>query len=168
MKGTTHFKPPTKCSEGELRKFEHLVRQGFEGSDDSLPIRIHEAKQLAFYYAAENALAAIAALKAPNKLYRDDVFKKANALVDPADYILELGWVFVLPDHRGSQIAERLCQQLLKRNPNSFVFATTRPNNKSMIRILHALGFVQEGIPFPRRKEELILYLLSQPTNWVP
>ena len=164
MNGTAHFKEPTACTEGERREFARLVRQGFDGSDEGLEGRIRDAKWLAFHYAAGDTLAAVAGLKAPSERYRDDVFKQADARVSSADYKLELGWVFVVPAHRGNRIAESLCQQLLARVPTSYVFATTRPNNSSMIRILLALGFARAGKPYPRRNEELVLFLQSQPS----
>jgi hypothetical protein len=168
LTGTAHFKAPSACTEGERREFARLVRQGFRGSDEGLPGRIRDAKWLAFSYAAADTLTAVAALKVPNGQYRDDVFEKADARVSPADYGLELGWVFVVPVHRGNQTAERLCRQLLARVPTSCVFATTRPNNVSMIRILLALGFARAGKPFPRRTEELALFLRSRPTSGAP
>lgn len=168
MSGTAHFKEPIACTEGELREFARLVRQGFEVAAEDLNGRIRDAKWLAFYYAAGDTLAAVAALKAPNERYRDDVFKEADGSVGPADYKLELGWVFVVPAHRGNRIAERLSQLLLARVPTSCVFATTRPNNISMIRILLALGFARAGKPYPRRNEELVLFLRSRPTSVAP
>ena len=127
MSGTAHFKEPIACTEGERREFARLVRQGFEGSDEGLHGRIRDAKRLAFYYAAGDTLAAVAAIKTPNEEYRDDVFKKADARVR-----------------------------------TSCVFATTRPDNISMIRILLALGFEGAGKPYPRRNEELVLFLRSR------
>jgi len=168
LNGTSRLKEPIACTEGERREFARLVRQGFEGSDEGLDGRIRDAKRLAFYFAAGDILAAVAALKAPNGRYRDDVFKKADAPVSPADYTLELGWVFVVPAHRGNRIAESLCQMLLARVPMSPVFATTRPDNISMIRILHALGFARAGKPYPRRNEELVLFLRSRPALGAP
>jgi hypothetical protein len=52
------------------------------------------------------------------------------------------------------------------RVPASCVFATTRPDNISMIRLLLALGFVRAGKPYPhtRRNEELVLFLRARPT----
>jgi RimJ/RimL family protein N-acetyltransferase len=163
VNGTALFKEPITCTEEERQEFTRLVRLGFEGSDEGLPGRIYDAKCLAFYYAVGGRLAAIAGLKAPPERYRDDVFKKADARVSPADYELELGWVFVVPAHRGNRIAEGLCQALLARVPMSAVFATTRPYNRSMVRILLALGFARAGKPFPRRNEELVLFLRSLP-----
>ena len=168
MNGTAHFKEPIACTEGERREFARLVRQGFDGSDEGLHGRIRDAKWLAFYCAEGDTLAAVAALKAPNKRYRNDVFKKAETRVSPAGYELELGWVFVVPVRRGNRIAESLCQLLLAREPTSCVFATTRPNNSSMIRILLALGFARAGRPYPRRNEELVLFLRSRPAFGAP
>jgi ribosomal protein S18 acetylase RimI-like enzyme len=165
LNGTPQFKQPTACTEEERREFARLVRDGFEGSDEGLPGRIRDAKRLAFYYTAGDKLAAIAALKVPNNGYRDDVFRKADARVSPAKYKLELGWVFVVPDHRGNRVAESLCRMLLARVPSSYVFATTRPNNIVMIRILDALGFVRVGKSFPRRDQELVLFLRSRPKS---
>lgn len=162
MDGTAHFKEPIACTDEERREFARLVRQGFEGSDEGLHGRIRDAKRLVFYRAADDALAAIAALKVPSERYRDDVFTKADAHVTPADYELELGWVFVVPVHRGNRIAESLCQLLLAHVPASCVHATTRPNNSCMIRVLLALGFAQAGRPFPLRNEELVLLLRSR------
>ena len=159
MNGTALFKPPIACGQGERREFARLVRQGFDGSDEGLPGRIRDAKWLAFCYAGGDTLAAVAALKAPSKEYRDHVFQQAEAPVSPDDYKLELGWVFVVPAHRGRRIAESLCQQLLARVPTSCVYATTRPDNVHMIRILLALDFVRTGEPYPHRDKELVLFL---------
>lgn len=157
--GRAHLRQPSACTQGQLREFERRVRQGFDGSDDGLPRRIRAAKWLAFWSTPEDELAAIAGLKAPTERYRADVFEKADADVSAAEYRLELGWVFVLPAHRGQGIALGLCQRLLARVPAARVFATTRPDNHSMIRILGALGFVRVGRPYPRRDEELVLFL---------
>ena len=77
--------------------FARLVRLGFEGLNEGLPTCIRDARWLAFYYVEGDTLAAIAALKAPSEVYRDDVIKKADACISAADYELELGWVFVVP-----------------------------------------------------------------------
>jgi ribosomal protein S18 acetylase RimI-like enzyme len=168
LNGITHFKEPTACAEVERREFARLVREGFEGSDAGLEGRIGAAKWLAFHYATDGTLAAIAGLKAPGERYRGSLFEKAGASVSAAEYELELGWAYVVPDHRGKGIGERICRQLLVREPAARVFATTRPDNAPMIRILVALGFVRVGKPFPRRNEELALFLRSRPDFVAP
>ncbi len=164
MNGSLQLKEPIACSEAERSQFALLVRQGFEGSDAGLVDRIRDAKRLAFYYASGSLLAAIAALKAPSERYRDDVFEKAHACANPADYTCELGWVFVVGVHRGNRIAGRLCQRLLAGVGSCGVLATTRSNNTSMIRMLRALDFARVGVPYPRGGEELVLFLRS-PTS---
>ncbi len=164
MKGTVNLKKPLACSQGERLEFARLVVQGFQAATESLDGRILDAKWFAFYHSAGEMLGAIAAIKAPKEPHRDDIFKKAGAPVSPSDYALELGWVYVVPTHRGMRIAENLCRRLLVRLPASRVFATTRRNNISMIRI----GFERVGQPYPRRDEELVLFLRPPPTITAP
>jgi len=169
LSGSAQFKEPIACTEEERREFARLVRQGFEVVAEGLDSRIRDAKWLAFYYATGDTLAAVAALKAPTEPYRVDVFRQADASVSPDHHTLELGWVFVIPAHRGNRIAESLCRQLLARVPTVGVFATTRTDNVLMMRILLALGFARAGKPYPRRRnEELVLFLRSGPTVVAP
>lgn len=150
---------PSACSAAELADFARLVRQGFRGSDDTLEARIRGARCLAFHRADDGALAGIAGLKAPGLRYREEVFGKAGVRVDPAGHELELGWAYVVPAHRGRGVGSGLCRRLLARVPGAGVFATTRPDNLPMIRILRALGFERFGRPYPRRGETLSLLL---------
>lgn len=158
MNGTTLLKQPAACTEPERRAFERLVRQGFDGSDATLPDRILAASCLAFHHAPDGELVAIAGLKQPGEAYRREVFEKADARLDGADFELELGWVYVVPGHRGKGIARDLCRLLLERERGSHVFATTRPDNAAMIRILLALGFARTGRPYARceRRDEVL------------
>jgi len=163
MDDATLLKEPFECTEEERGDFARIVRQGFHTAAGDLDARIRAAKCLAFLYGPGKTLAAVAALKAPSEQRREDTFRKAAAGVSAADYVLELGWVFVTPARRGNHVAERLCRLLLARVPQSCVFATTRTNNDVMIRILTALGFDRVGKPYPRRDEELVLYLRPLP-----
>lgn len=157
------FREPRSCTAAELRGFERLVRRGFRGSDETLPGRIRAARLLGLCDLQEDSPAAIAALKAPTASYREDVFRKASSRVLSTGYGLELGWVYVVPEHRGRRIARSLCSELLACVAGCPVFATTRPDNAPMIRILLALGFRRSGRPFPhpRRLEEIALYVLA-------
>lgn len=159
MIGETQFKKPAACSKGELREFARLVREGFRGSDEGLPDRIERARLLAFCYATDDWLVAIAGLKSPNSTHRRDVFAKASVSASASAYSVELGWVYVVPTHRRKRIAQSLCRSLLAFAPGSGIYATTRPDNVPMIRILLALGFERVGRPFPRRDEELVVFL---------
>lgn len=166
MTGTARLDPPDACSAAQLQAFEHMVRKGFEGSDAGLRRRIHDARWLAFHRITPATLAAIAALKAPAPRYRNDIFARADAGIDPHAFELELGWVFVIPEQRRRGIAAALCRTLLAREPGRAVFATTRPDNAAMIGILSTLGFVRVGKPYPhvRRGEDLSLFV-RRPTD---
>ncbi|HSM16905.1 MAG TPA: GNAT family N-acetyltransferase [Gemmatimonadales bacterium] len=158
---TVQLKEPSACTEGERRAFARLVRQGFATANEAIDSRVRDAKWLGFYYAQGGRLEAVAALKAPTKQYREEVFKKADAPVNPSDYPIELGWVFVVASHRGNRVGESLCRQLVERVPACGVFATTRTDNASMMRVLGALGFTRVGSPYQWRNEELVLFLRS-------
>lgn len=164
MTDTTRLKAPLTCTEAERAEFARLVRQGFHGSDEGLPDRIRNASCLAFQYTAEQRLMAIAALKVPTDIHREDLFRTAEADVSSAGYELELGWVYVVPDFRGNRTSAHLCQLLLGHASGAGVFATTRSDNIPMRKILQALNFVEVGKPFPRRNEELVLFLPSLST----
>ena len=158
MSETIHLREPADCTEEELRGFARLVLQGFPGAQ-GLDRRIRDARQLAFTCSAPGRLAAVAALKVPSEAHRNGIFRQAAAPVSPAGYELDLGWVFVLPAHRGRRIAARLCRRLLASAPSARVFATTRTDNRVMRHILRSLGFRRTGRPYPRRDEELLLLL---------
>jgi GNAT superfamily N-acetyltransferase len=159
--GTARLAPPHACDAAQLEAFERMVREGFEGSDAGLSRRIHAARWLAFHCIGPTTLAAIAALKAPAPEYRDDVFAKADAGMDPQPFGLELGWVFVLPEQRRQGVAAALCRTLLAREPGHAIFATTRPDNAAMIGILSVLGFDLVGKPYRhvRRGEDLSVFV---------
>jgi ribosomal protein S18 acetylase RimI-like enzyme len=159
MDGSVHFKRPAACSESERREFARLVREGFRGSDESLPGRIELSKSLAFYYGTDESLGAIAGLKAPGGGHRRRLFEKASLSESPDAFGVELGWVYVTPASRRRGVAGKLCRGLLASASDEGVFATTRPDNAPMIRLLRALGFERAGRPFPRRDEMLSVYL---------
>lgn len=159
MCSTARLKEPNECDEQELREFESLVRLGFAGSDHGLPARIATAKWLAFQSTVSGQVVAIAGLKQPKAEYTTETFAMAKSCAHPSEFGLELGWVFVIPSHQGCGIASRLCACLIKRILTSCIFATTRPDNEPMIRILNTLHFRREGEPFFRRTEDLALFL---------
>lgn len=159
MKQTVYLKRPNACSERERRAFARLVREGFEGSDETLEQRIGAARRLAFRWAQEEAPVAISGLKAPTVAYRQSVFEKAESGVSSAGYRLELGWVYVVPHQRRYGIAADLCRRLLQSERGCRLFATTRPDNTPMIKILSALGFQRVGKPYPRRGQVYALFL---------
>ncbi len=163
-----YLRRPGECTDGELREFVRLVREGFDGSDDSLVSRIGDATCLAFQRAIDGTVIAVAGIKNPSEEHTAWVFAEAGAGLPPADCRIELGWVYVVPEHQGNRIASKLCGELIKRSRGSFVYATTRPDNVPMIRILLALGFARTGRPFVRRGQELALFIRSRRTGAGP
>lgn len=158
-------KQPVACTDEELRDFERLVREGFDGSDEGLPERIGQAAYLAYHHAADDTLVAIAGLKAPDRRSLEATFRKAASAARPDDYTLELGWVYVDPGFRGAHLATDLCRRLLARAAGAGVFARTRPHNAPMIHILGSLGFVRSGEPYPRpERNEMLALFLRPPT----
>ncbi len=65
----------------------------------------------------------------------------------------------MLPAYRGRRVATGLCRQLVASVPGAAVFATTRTDNLAMQHVLGSLGFRRAGRPYPRRDEELALFL---------
>lgn len=165
MSGSQILRAPSECSDSELDEFERLVRLGFEGSDDTLSIRVRAAHRLAFRVDHDVGVVAIAALKRPRPEFTAEVFSKAGCSVAPDDWRRELGWVFVAPPHRKAGYGRTLCEQLLRQLGNEPVYATTRPDNSAMIRILESLRFEQHGGPFMGRRETLLVYLRSAPMD---
>ena len=155
----TVVKAPDECTDREREDFARLVREGFPSADARLPGRVLRARALAFFHDSDGSPCAVAALKTPPSVYRDDVFRQANSGIDPGDYLIELGWVFVSPSSRGRGIGAQLCRLLMANAAGTPVFATTRPDNLPMQAILEALGFARRGTPYPRRDELLVLYL---------
>ena len=156
------FGNPATFSSAELEAFARLVTQGFHVVDEAgLAQRIRAAACLGFHSDPAGEPVAVAALKAPPETYRVEVFAKAAVAADPRAHTLELGWVFVLPSHRRRGLAVSLCRGLLERAGAASLFATSRTDNTPMHRILHTLGFHRAGRPYPRRNEELALFLRS-------
>ena len=168
MYRTPYVRRPNECTDGELREFERLVREGFDGSDDSLVSRMGDASCLAFQRAIDGTYIGVAGLKRPSEEHTAWVFAKAGADMPPVDCWVELGWVYVVPDHQRNRIASKLCSELMERSPGACVYATTRPDNVPMIQILLALGFVRTGRSFVRRAQELALFVRSRRTGAGP
>ena len=161
LTASNELKIPSACSQHEFQGFERLVRLGFRGSDAGLPRRIRRAHLLAFCYEPCRELVGIGGLKVPELRYRERIFQRAGVAERAPYYSLELGWVFVSHRHRGTGIGSSVCDALLARVPGEPVFATTRPDNAAMARILKGRRFTRAGSPFPRRSERLTLYLRS-------
>lgn len=105
-------KTPNDCSVAELQDFAALVRAGGEVTAVDLEVRIKKAEKLVFLE-QDGCLMGIAALKNPEKNYKEGVFRKAQASFEAKQFLFELGWVFVLPSSRGAGFSHKLMDAAL-------------------------------------------------------
>lgn len=136
---------PGELSDTELEKFEKLVRQGNEVASQGLPERIRKALVPAFIKSGENVMA-VGALKKPEGSYINRI-AKCSGNRELAGYKFELGWVYVVPDHRGKRYSSRICKALLEFSAER-IFATTRTDNSLMRHVLKRNDFVEVGTSY--------------------
>jgi|SRR5208337_1817229 len=160
----TEIRRPDGCSDSEIAAFCCFVRQGGEVEAAGLEGRVRRAKALAFLYVG-STLVGVAALKQPVQAYRNRVFKKAGMPQEAASFDLELGWVYVLPEHRGKHYSEVLSAAVRSQSDGAPVFATTRSDNVAMQKALERLKFRKVGDPYSSADSErtLLLYAETRP-----
>ncbi len=153
-------KEPSDCSQTELQDFERLVVAGGEVTAAGLTSRIRNAAVLV-YLSEANSLIGIAALKNPNQQYKTHVFQKAGGTAQPADFPLELGWVFVLPSSRGRRLSYKLVDAAVEASNGRGIFATSRADNVPMHNTLKAYGFSIHGNEYASDHDnhKLVLFL---------
>lgn len=153
-------KRPKECTAAELKDFQALVLAGGEVTSVGLAARIKKAEVLLFLEQG-GCLKGIAAVKNPEKNYKEGVFKKAQATVKPNHFLFEPGWVFVLPSSRGAGFSHKLVQAALSAVSGQPIFATSRVDNAAMHKVLKAHGFSCHGKPYAseRSKQQLRLFI---------
>jgi hypothetical protein len=92
------IKDPEGLTASELRQFCEFVRRADEVQSQGLEDRVKHAKALVLLQ-VNSELVGIAAIKQPLKTYRDGVFRKAGVPGAAEAFQLELGWVYVPPQH---------------------------------------------------------------------
>ncbi len=154
-------KAPSSCSAAEISVFVGLVTAGGEVASGGLEQRVRDAAQLAFLHSA-GQLAGIAALKNPNSTYRNRVATGSGVALPYDSFPYELGWVFVVPEARGSGHAHHLSQAVVALAESHGVFATSRTDNPPMHHVLVKLGFVQTGEAYASQHGEHHLQLFTR------
>lgn len=151
---------PSECTEAELQDFLSLILAGGEVSAQGLEARIKKAEALIFL-AHDNCLKGIAAVKNPEAIYKNDVFKKAHATAEACAFPFELGWVFVLPSSRGSGLSHKLVKAALSIACCQRIFATSRSDNAPMHNVLKTHGFSCHGEEYAstRGDHKLVLFV---------
>lgn len=138
------LKSPNNCSSQEKEKIYNFLKGGNQVTLCGLTERIESAKLLGFIF-EDNQILGVAALKIPDKSYKEDIFKKAQASDDPNDYKYEIGYASTKPEYQGKGICSQLIQGIIKEVNDEKLFATTRVNNKQMQHILGKNGFEKIG-----------------------
>jgi GNAT superfamily N-acetyltransferase len=158
------LKQPAACSNRELAEFERLVCRGAEVTAEGLRDRIRAAQQLAFIPGQAGTFVAVGALKRPAPTYCSTVFAKAHSSENPSGFTLELGWIYVEPDHRGKGFSNTLVETLLNAAGRSWVYATSRSNNVAMHSALRKHGFTQSGSAYESDEDNDELFLFVRQT----
>ena len=153
-------KAPGECTPGELEAFLQMALRSGEVGPNGLAGRIADARVLAFTYAG-TTLAAIGAVKNPDRNYLATQFKKANADESAADYPVELGWVHVDKKYQGQKLSRKVVDALLPFFGTINCYATSKVSRDRMHATLRRFGFIQSGTAFPSRlaNENLLLFL---------
>lgn len=153
-------KKPSECSGKELQNFSALVLAGDEVTAVGLDTRIKKAEALVFL-AQDGCLKGIAAIKNPEKNYKNDVFKKAQATIQANEFPFELGWVFVLPSSRGAHFSHKLVQAAVAATGGRGIFATSRSDNARIHKVLNDHGLSCHGRPYAssRGNHSLVLFV---------
>lgn len=133
---------PSRYSSDERRIFVNLVRQGGEAA--ATLERIERAKALATAW-SDGRLIGVAALKRPQDSYRAKIATRAGVRLNASEWPFELGYIFVLEEHRGKGLAQSLIEALLDQEGNRNMLATVRTENRAMQKALARFGFAIAG-----------------------
>ncbi|HEY2712871.1 MAG TPA: hypothetical protein VGI60_10180 [Chthoniobacterales bacterium] len=152
-------KTADECSVVERAVFLSLVLQGGEVDKKGLPGRIQRAKALLFLVHPRCGLIGISALKHPERSYRAKVFRASGTTSPATLFSLELGWIYLLEEHRGDGFSSWLINPLLDIAADRPVFATCRTNNDAMNFILPKHGFRRSGEAYPSANGQHLLSL---------
>lgn len=136
-------KAPKACASSELEQYVSLVRAGGQVEPIGLMARVQRAHSLAFLRSGDE-LIGVAGLKFPSGNHRREVSSGAGFALSDAEFLFELGWVFVVPVARGGK-SYALCKPLVAAGADSGVFATSQIGNKAMHATLAKLGFSRVG-----------------------
>lgn len=137
-------KAPDECSDAELDSFRALAEESREVDPANLFARVRRAKWLAFLKLADETVG-IAALKVPDRSYREKIATNAGARVDEGSFPYELGWVYIRPIAEGRKGSRQLVEALLERVGSAGIFATSATDKDRMHRTLRRYGFTQSG-----------------------
>jgi predicted GNAT family N-acyltransferase len=152
-----------------LQDFAALVLAGGEVTAVELEVRIKKAEKLIFLE-QDGCLKGVAALKNPEKNYKERVFRKAQANFEAKQFLFELGYVFVLPSSRGAGFSHKLVEVALSVAGGQAIFATSRADNAPIHKVLKAHGFYCHGKTYAssRGNQQLVLFVRNAAQQGAP
>ena len=116
---------PKDCDASQIGDFMSFVLAGGEVTPNGLEHRIRSAARLIFLD-VDSCLCGIAALRRPERGYRQAISTKSRVPLSEEEYPFELGWVFVMPSARGRKFSLDLTRAALAAAEGRGVFATSR------------------------------------------
>lgn len=135
---------PNTCPHQKIDLFVSLVKEGGEVSETGLQFRVENSHMLALTYAG-NEIIGVGALKNPDVVYSENVFKNTSENFE--EYPLELGWIYIKPEFREKGIATEIVSKLLEKRDGKGVFMTSRTDTLAMTKIAFDFGFQKIGTP---------------------
>ncbi|EFK57594.1 hypothetical protein [Sphingobacterium spiritivorum] len=132
------YKEAKAFSTNEINIFKNILINANEVSEVTFDGLIEKNPKLLIVGNIKEPLG-IAALKNPNKTYKEKVFRLSGTEKDSKEYRFELGWVVSLEKGNGNKIVE------LISNSENNIYSTVREKNQKMISLLKKYGFSQAG-----------------------
>ena len=155
-KPSYHIKKPHDINSDTMKQIYDLILSGGEVSSSMLMTNLERAYQIA-YASIDDRVVAVSVVKVPNTHYRDKVFQMSGSNENPNDYPYEVGYVYAVPEIRGTRIIYDAFHMF---NANiSGVFATVRQDNNNAIRLLQRSGYKLIGSPYKSSRGDYNLLL---------
>ena len=157
--------PPGDFAEAERAAFCALVREGAQVAEAGLKERVNRARRLVFLHNGLT-LAGIAAIKQPERNYRERVFERAG--VPDRGCELELGYVVVADAYRGRKLSQELVRHAFAGFEQTALFATSRVDRVPMHRTLKRFGFAPLGHLYQSTEEGAEVQLFIRTAAQLP
>lgn len=148
---SVHVKTPASCSPDELKAFCDHVNCGAEVADLTVNWVTEHGLRLVFV-TAEEALAAVGAIKRPDEGYQKYCFRKAGVADQWSRYPIELGWIYCAEAYRGGMSYRIVDALLAQPEGRQSIYATVRTDNMSMLCPLGKRSFATIGNPYDSKK----------------
>lgn len=152
-----YTKTPDQIPSLVIQELIGLVKTGGEVDNSQVETNILRAGMIS-YVTVGGKVAGLVVLKRPNTSYRNKVFQASGAEENANNYPLEVGYVYTLPEIRGTKIIYNAFKQFTTGKYGN-VFATVREDNYKAIRLLQRSGYKNIGNPYKSARGDYNLLL---------